>query len=471
MKWRTLVATHLLCFSASALMAQQGTLHPFGLDGKVITALAVEAQEAGQFARMAGSLFAGTEGEGVFTMNVNEPSPEWASAGLSAKTITALTVQHWGAGPLDRQFLFAAVVPIFQQQDCTLVYKKEITAAGSGAWVAADSGLNRQTLSRVTAMNSYYNTGHTPPQPVLLGGEAGLYWSVGGTKWSAATIEGEARINAIDMRPHWFGELAWAAGSLDGAPAAFRSLDQGQSWQPFLLSEFEGETYAVAINPRHADTVYVGQEGGVLMTPDSGKTWSASGLSIQGITIHAVAVDPFAPQHVFAGGSDADGAFAFFHSPDGGATWTRITPAAGENIATVSTLVVLVTGMDSPETNVFIGTRGTGVWQYKLTIPTGMRPVRKFPIRPELQQNYPNPFNPGTQISFRLAEPEHVIIRIFDPLGHQIRVLGNRHFAAGDYTLRWDGSDAGGMPAPSGVYLCRLQAGSFSRVMKLVLVR
>ena len=42
---------------------------------------------------------------------------------------------------------------------------------------------------------------------------------------------------------------------------------------------------------------------------------------------------------------------------------------------------------------------------------------------------------------------------------------------AGAHTATWDGTDAAGRPVASGVYLCRMEAGAFSVVRKMLLIQ
>jgi photosystem II stability/assembly factor-like uncharacterized protein len=83
-----------------------------------------------------------------------------------------------------------------------------------------------------------------------------------------------------------------------------------------------------------------------------------------------------------------------------------------------------------------------------------------------LHQNYPNPFNPTTEIHFSIAKLSIVNLRIFDLLGREVATLVNEQRPVGDYSVKWE---AGNLP--SGVYFCRLQAGSYSETRKLVLLR
>ena len=88
-----------------------------------------------------------------------------------------------------------------------------------------------------------------------------------------------------------------------------------------------------------------------------------------------------------------------------------------------------------------------------------------------LQQNYPNPFNPETEIRFQLPEAGHVMVKIFDVLGSEVRTLVNEKRAAGYHLVRWDGKDEAGNFVASGVYLYQFRAGSFSQVRKMSLLR
>jgi hypothetical protein len=92
----------------------------------------------------------------------------------------------------------------------------------------------------------------------------------------------------------------------------------------------------------------------------------------------------------------------------------------------------------------------------------------------ELVGNYPNPFNPKTRIRFtvgRVVVPSNVRLVVYDLLGKEVAVLVNEQKPAGEYSVVWDGKDSRGRQLSSGVYLCRLTAGSFTQTKQMVLVR
>jgi hypothetical protein len=83
-----------------------------------------------------------------------------------------------------------------------------------------------------------------------------------------------------------------------------------------------------------------------------------------------------------------------------------------------------------------------------------------------LAQNYPNPFNPSTAIHYRLAQPELVRLTIFNALGEEVARLVDEKQAAGEHSVRWAPRNL-----PSGLYVYRLQAGTFVKYKKALLMQ
>jgi hypothetical protein len=98
-----------------------------------------------------------------------------------------------------------------------------------------------------------------------------------------------------------------------------------------------------------------------------------------------------------------------------------------------------------------------------------------------LEQNYPNPFNPSTLIRYTIAgsredQPasglaggagsKEARLVVYDLLGREVAVLVNERKVPGSYQVRFDGSGLA-----SGVYFCRLQAGSFVQMRKMIITK
>jgi hypothetical protein len=88
-----------------------------------------------------------------------------------------------------------------------------------------------------------------------------------------------------------------------------------------------------------------------------------------------------------------------------------------------------------------------------------------------LSQNYPNPFNPVTNFEFSLSRSAHVKIDIFNVLGQKVKTLVNEQMNPGVYLLDWNGTDDDDNQVSSGVYFYRMQAGDFSEMKKMVLLK
>jgi len=93
------------------------------------------------------------------------------------------------------------------------------------------------------------------------------------------------------------------------------------------------------------------------------------------------------------------------------------------------------------------------------------------PSNHRLLHNYPNPFNAGTAINFYLARQVPVDLRILNIRGQTVRILSTRTVEQGYHTIRWNGVNQQGKRMSSGVYLCRLQAGSMTLFSKMLLLK
>ena len=90
----------------------------------------------------------------------------------------------------------------------------------------------------------------------------------------------------------------------------------------------------------------------------------------------------------------------------------------------------------------------------------------EVPLEFKLEQNYPNPFNPTTSIKFSVKQREQVVLKVYDIIGNEIATLINQPMDAGSYSLTFDASSLA-----SGVYIYRINAGSFVSTKKMMLLK
>ncbi len=97
---------------------------------------------------------------------------------------------------------------------------------------------------------------------------------------------------------------------------------------------------------------------------------------------------------------------------------------------------------------------------------TGVAEEKKLPTTFKLNQNYPNPFNPSTKISFAIPTSGFVTLRVYDILGKEVATLVNEEKSTGIYEATFNASNL-----PSGVYIYRIQSGSFIQTKKMSLMK
>lgn len=88
------------------------------------------------------------------------------------------------------------------------------------------------------------------------------------------------------------------------------------------------------------------------------------------------------------------------------------------------------------------------------------------PVNLVLDQNYPNPFNPTTTIKYEIPKNSFVKLSIYDLLGREISTLVNQAQNAGYHEVTFNAKDLS-----SGIYVYQIQAGEFSRIKKMLLVK
>ncbi len=97
--------------------------------------------------------------------------------------------------------------------------------------------------------------------------------------------------------------------------------------------------------------------------------------------------------------------------------------------------------------------------------------VYNIPDQFALHHNYPNPFNPVTTILYDIPVDAAVMLVVYDILGRQVKTLINTNQTAGYKSIRWHGINDQGQLVSAGMYFYHLQAGRFSKVRKMVLLK
>ncbi len=104
---------------------------------------------------------------------------------------------------------------------------------------------------------------------------------------------------------------------------------------------------------------------------------------------------------------------------------------------------------------------------------TDVAALEETPKNFSLSQNFPNPFNPNTTINYSVfavgrnsISTNKVVVKVYDLLGSEVATLVNEEKAAGNYQVKFDGTNM-----PSGVYFYRIQAADFIQTKKMILLK
>ena len=132
------------------------------------------------------------------------------------------------------------------------------------------------------------------------------------------------------------------------------------------------------------------------------------------------------------------------------------------------------TYLPSVSTDIFGNPRNTdapykGAWESLEAVLTGesdREDLADIPDAFRLQQNYPNPFNAQTSIRFDLPVDSEVRLEVYNVVGQRIATLVDGMQPAGSHTVSFDASRLA-----SGVYVYRIQAGSYVKTHKMTLVK
>jgi hypothetical protein len=84
----------------------------------------------------------------------------------------------------------------------------------------------------------------------------------------------------------------------------------------------------------------------------------------------------------------------------------------------------------------------------------------------DLAQNYPNPFNSSTVIKYSILGEGLVTLKVFNIIGEEVATLVSEVKQAGSYQITFNSAQL-----PSGIYLYRIQSGSFIDTKKMILLK
>jgi len=300
----------------------------------------------------------------------------------------------------------------------------------------------------------------TPSEGIAVGD--GQY--VAGSGWTPPavlrTTDGGVHWNSMNTEPIGYSTDVWRTMCFlssdvgfyfgtEAVPASglFSTVNSGASWSEMGLN-LSGASVVKFYDNMIGIVVALPGYKSIFRTTDGGATWQNV---VQPFSGYAQDVEfvPGNPDRVWLGGFGG-----LFYSADTGKTWTNVLPGVFRDIDFVNAEIGWAVG----DSIIYLTTTG-GV----VSVGAG---ENRMPSTFSLEQNYPNPFNPSTTIRYGLPDRSYVTIVVFNTAGQKVATLVDGETEAGYHEVRFDASRLA-----SGVYLYRLQAGSYVETRKLLFVR
>lgn len=296
-----------------------------------------------------------------------------------------------------------------------------------------------------------------------------------------------------------------------GTYRVFRTTDGAANWNAIssdLTGDGTGSVGAtistVVISKTNSSVIYAGcSNGKVQVTTNTGSTWTNVSSGLPTLYCTRIAIDPNNSSNALATFSGYSSGQKVYKTTNTGSGWTNISgdlPNIPVNCIVVdpSNVNKLVVGTDlgvfatdnggtswvqrndgmanvpvsdldyrSSDGKLFASTHGRGMFSAPLSdVISDVEGETVFPSDFVLEQNYPNPFNPSTIIRFSLPQSETVNLKIYNNLGEEIEELLNSELSAGTHNVEFNAA-----ALASGVYYYRIEAGNFTEVKKMILLR
>jgi photosystem II stability/assembly factor-like uncharacterized protein len=288
-------------------------------------------------------------------------------------------------------------------------------------------GFTGANITALTTMNGYVYIGSDIINPERTQND--------GISWSVVNCP---KINCIDQNG-----TVLLAGTKQGV---YLSTDNGNSFSYKGLEFIDMYYYSFNSVAIYKNTYFAGDKYGFYRLVNDGSEYET-------LLIGAVYTIAASDSRIYV--SNASG---LFMSTDGGDTWTSINTGL-EGITVYSIL--------EDGGYLYVGASGLGVWRKPISqLITSVKIKDVLPASFALLQNYPNPFNPSTTINYQLPKASKVSLKVYDVLGQKIMTLVNGDMGAGVHSVTFN---AGKLA--SGVYLYRLDAGTYSQSRKMILTK
>ncbi|HCV44443.1 MAG TPA: hypothetical protein DGH68_13225 [Bacteroidetes bacterium] len=401
--------------------------------------------------------------------------------------------------PGDPQTLVYGVSQVWKTTTARTATSASWTQIASAATVGASSGVSAIGISWTNTSKIYVGTDN---------GRI-LATTDNGTSWTTTT--GYPYVSDLAVDPTNDNVCYATFTGFTAGQHVYKTTNAGTSWFSITSTLPNIPTNAIVVVPQTPRWLFVGTDLGVYQSTNDGGTWASYNTGLPTVTIYDLKYKD-GPKRLMAA-THGRGCFMNDLSsalPIQLASFTAQYVGGGEvhlDWRTVSEtnnygFEVQRKSLDQIDfetlPNSFIPGHGTtnephsylfidsmvaaNQWSYRLkqtdldatvhftepitvTVLTSVL-ENQVPSEFALRQNYPNPFNPSTTIRYGLPKTAFVTLTVYSTLGQQVAQLVNEQQQAGYHDVMFRGDQLA-----SGVYFYRLDAGSFTSVKRLLLVK
>jgi photosystem II stability/assembly factor-like uncharacterized protein len=321
------------------------------------------------------------------------------------------------------------------------------TTNGGVNWVSRsiNSNANLHNLSIINSNTAY-----------IVGANGKIFQTTnGGNSWISYNTGFANALKGVSFKDINHGIIVGEQGKV------LRTNNGGNNWT--VLTAFTTKNLNSAVIIDSLEMLAAGDNGVIYFTHDAGSTWIDKSFNTSNNLRDIYFTDENKGYIVGEGG-------LIIGTGDRGYSWHSQYVNSTNNINSISCYNI--------NDGIAVGKNGT-ILHRKVLIPTGNGnyalsinngKIGVNPTKFQLSQNYPNPFNPKTLINYSVGSngnsPVNVKLVVYDITGREVTTLVNETKQPGNYKVTFDGSSYA-----SGVYIYRIEAGSFVEVKKMVLVK
>ena len=312
-----------------------------------------------------------------------------------------------------------------------------------GSWTAINNGLTDPWINIVVICGTKFYAGTTYGEVFVS--------TTYGTNWS---MIGSAFCNSRVLSIAAGANNLYASSQSNGV---FRSVIGDTTWIA-INSGFPSSTLVTNLvaNGSNLFAAVYGSGGGVFLSTNNGDTWTQPGNQMTNDGTYSLCLYPAKKEttstNLFAGTMDNQGVFL---STDNGTSWQS------------EGLAIPFDGVEDLKPGngkLFALTVGQEIWRRPLSeMITSVNEISRLPNGLLLRQNYPNPVTGSTTISWQQTQQAHIILKIIDFTGREIKTILDCYLPLGEHTVNFDASGL-----TSGVYCYQLQADGEIETQKMI---